>query len=537
MSRTLFPKKIYEVHYKNLIKCLIKPSFMEQAEQSIKTFTIAFFQNLKATIEEKDGMLIVKNVPKDFETFVGKASPYYFVFSQNASCPIHDNVEVLTKGNYLLKAMTTYLDNKGQTTLLKLDFDFKQEDIEKNFSFGNCTIYKLSKKEENNYLFRFTYQTTFQYLNEKETVINNIFVKDNFIIDFDLDRFPVVEGKKQDADSAKIKEAYNLSKENLKTLLVDKTKEIASLVSDKLEKEITRIKAHYVNQINEISQESENLEKQLRELEAGNTNGDLANIPQRINKIKEHIQSLKKADKKEKLLQEQEFFIKDETRKHSLGIDNKLINTTIIYYPTIFLNLFLKNSDAARQIDLLYSPIQNKLTQIDCEICKNKINHIFLCSSGHLTCKTCIHKCLDCGKEYCPICLDRNCSYCGKRICRKCAIKCQKCNNYFCSTHIKANLCVGCSKRCQSCNNYFKPEQMKKCSCNKEYCPSCARSNILLVNSRTLCTSCSKKCPACLQVRPLSDFAKCPGCNPEVCNFLSKCTSCRKQLCFKLKKR
>jgi hypothetical protein len=500
----------------------------------IKQFAENFFKNLKAEISWKDGILFVDKVPKEFEAFAGKKSPYLLAFGP-PSCPINPDVEVITKGSVFLKAMFSFLDGLGQTTLLKINFEPLNLSLLK---LNNCRIIKSSLKQSNNFIFRFTFQTTFQFMNEKEQKISTIFV--GAPENFNPSEYRILEGKKSEISIPDIKPAYDSARLRLRELTQPRIQEIGNEINKKLEGEIKRIKDLFKNQFLELDQEIKKAKSQLADLEKGQTSGDVKNIPQRMNKLQEHIEELEKRQRLEKsgdgpIAKEEKFFIADELNKHSLNVDNKLMNTTIIYYPVYNYAIMLKNDDAGRQVELNYNPLKKTTNSFECESCKAELIEFTLCASGHLTCRNCIQKCRDCGKEFCSLCLDKSCAYCGKKICRKCAFKCGKCGKTYCSTHTKKTQegrqsCTLCTKICAVCGQAS--DFMKKCpSCNQNICSKCSQQL-----SGSFCFLCSVKCPTCQSVFSKRNLARCSGCKAEVCHHLNKCIDCRRQLCIKLKK-
>jgi len=238
---------------------------MVTEKESIIKFSEEFFKNIKAEFSWQGETLVVTKVSKDFETFSGKTSPYYLVFDSEKTA---ENTELLAKGSYFLRAMTNYLDNRGQTTLIKLDFplDARQE-INKFYKFNNCNITNVNQKQEYKYFLRFTFLTTFSFLNEKEQIMTPIFVDHTQIIDFNPSKYKTVEGKKQDVDLKDIKPSYALAREKLKEILQPKIQQVSQDLNKKLEKEIDRIKNHYSNHSNEGSEEVSKGLEHIKELE------------------------------------------------------------------------------------------------------------------------------------------------------------------------------------------------------------------------------------------------------------------------------
>jgi hypothetical protein len=462
----------------------------------LKKFLINFFSNIKAEIKENDNVLIVDKVPKEFESYYGKKAPYYFVFDREAE----GEEEKIDKGSQIIKLISDYLSNKGQIGLVKIDFNATKEDILRFIKFRNCELSSISKKPEYKFFIRFTFQTTFQYLNEREQVINSIFVDNDKLIDFIPDKYDCVEGKKQELEIGDIKKEYAIAKEELKKIIAPKINKIGDVLTKKLDKEIERIKDHFKAQTSEKSISMKD--------------------------------ALKFEDERIKLEKEEQFFLKDEEHKHGLNVSTNILNTTIFYYPIFKIDLWIKNNDVLRKEEVTYSPFAKQLFSVPCSSCKTELDEIFLCSSGHAVCKKCLGKCKECGKGYCLNCLNKICSYCNNKICSKCCIKCLRCGKYYCLGHIKKdNLsgkysCINCIKKCFSCNAYC--EKTIKCSCGREFCEKCSPSG-------KFCKYCSKKCSLCGNYREFKDFERCKMCKAELCNYAGKCRNCRQQLCIKFK--
>ena len=505
--------------------------------EDIKKFTLEFFQNLKSVVSWKDDVLVIENASRDFENFIGKKAPYYLVFDKEKQT---DDCELMTKGSLMLKAMTNYLNSRGQTTLIKINFEIAKEDLNKFIRFGNFDISSLNKKPEYKSVIRFTFLTTLQYLNEKEQVMNEIYVENGKVVEFNIKDYNISEGKKQDVDPGDIKKDYNSARESLKLLMKDKIQKVGDDLDKKLEKEIARIKKHYDKQKSEIEDAIKKQRQHLAEL-GGQLikNPDNKLIEEKIVRIKETIENLTNDGKLDKFSKEEEFLINDETHKHGLNIDHKLINTSIIYYPVFLVSAFFRNNDAGMHLDFNFNPLKKEIDHFYCESCKSQINELFLCSSGHLSCKKCMDKCKECGKDFCKACISRECGICGKKVCRKCSSKCLKCGKYVCKSHVKKSglreICINCLRRCSGCGDFVDPSSMKRCSCGRELCEKCSRKDFFQINGKTVCSGCSKKCICCGKIQARDQFVKCRNCNPEYCAHMVKCLSCRKQLCHKFK--
>lgn len=443
--------------------------------EKIKNFVSKFFESLKCSLEFSEGILYVKNVPESFEKFCGKKSPYKFTFEKNLS-----DAEFLSSGSFLLKAINDYLEGRGQTTLLKIDFepDFKFE-IEKRLLLRNCKITNLTKKAENKFFLRFSFITTFQYLNEKEQVINSIFVDNGEVIDFDLEKYLIVEGKKRDLVVENVQEFYQIAKNKLNSLLEVKVREVSENLSNVIDKEIKRVKKHYENHIQEFSDSLERAKKRLKELEEKGGDED------KISRVRQEVFNLENNPELEKLKKEEEYCIRDEIQKHSLNIKTKLINTTIIYYPVFTCQLFFKNNLTSRIVSFGFNPLENKMSEFFCDSCNLKLDEIILCSSGHLTCKNCGERCQSCNEIFCNLCLKKICSQCGRKICDKCAVRCSKCGKFKCKTHVHVmefsgeKVCDSCLRRCSYCGEFFDSDSLKvDSSSGRDVCFKCLSKEI-----------------------------------------------------------
>jgi hypothetical protein len=511
-------------------------------KQELKNFVERFFTNLKSDLIWEGNILKIDKVPIDFENFYGKKSPYVLVFDKE-DIKLSNDSELITKGSTIIRVMTNYLESMGQTTLLKINFPNSEEEIKKFLKFQNCQVHSISKKIIPDYILRFTFSTSLQYLNEKEQIMNNLYVNREKVIDFNLELYGVSEGKKEEIDLKDIKNYYNLAKEKLKLLLESKTLEIGTALNNKLDKEINRITEHYSHQIKEIQDEIDKNINQLNLLEGQLKGSTDKNIEIKINKVKEHLKNIEKENKISNFEKEKEFFINDEIHKHSLNIQNKLINTTIIYYPIFKFSIFLKSQDAGRSIEVIYNPLKKELNSVNCETCSKELSELFLCSSGHISCSDCISKCMDCHRITCKKCFLDKCEICNNSLCKRCSGKCSICHRTVCKSHLKKDInskreyCISCIKRCSICNEYVGKENLKKCpSCSKEFCSKCEKTAVIKSNGRTFCKSCSKECSSCGKLYIKDFFKMCIGCNYKDCTHLNKCSQCRKQLCAKLKR-
>jgi len=520
--------------------------------KKIKEFTLNFFKSLNCNILDKETHIIIKNVPDSFENFVDNYSPYILVFDMDQHKLIEDS-ELMEKGSYLLKSMREYLETTGQTTLLKLNIQIKDPklEIKKELKFNNCKIMNVTKLKENDFILRFIFLSTCQYLNEKEQFLNSIYENNNNIISFDSSMYEVIEGNREDIiNNNKIGELvkkYNLVKANLKSNLNKNTQNIKSLLKGKLDKEITRLQDHYSKQVQEKDDTLENREEKFKitssQLEHAYYDEDIRKLKIKLKKIKEEIDDLKKKGNKTRLNEEKEFQINEEINKHKLDVTHKLINASIMYYPTFLFNILLKNKQNEKHIKLNFDPIKNKMNFPICESCKKETKEINLCSNSHITCNNCLSNCSSCNKEFCNSCLKDSCSKCNAKLCKDCTIKCPSCGKNYCKDHIKTcpickkNICIDCLTKCPDCNKLVCKDHLKKCpTCEREICEVCAEKDFIKCSkcSKTMCSKCVQKCKICEKVLCKEHSKKCSGCRIVVCEeHLQKCPTCKKMYCPK----
>ncbi len=447
-------------------------------KEDLRKFIESFFNGLKCELAWDGKTLEIRKVPLEFETYYGKKSPYSLVFDE-----ANENAELITKGSSLLKAITTYLESRGQTTLIRLNFerDYKEQ-FERYLKLRNCTLYSLIKKPDYRSILRFTFMTQMQYVNDKEQLINSIHVKDGSVINFILEKYSYTEGKREELPKKDIKSEYELAKEELKKILQKKTQETSEALKKRLDKEIERIRDHYRNQTKELDvQMGRNKEQTIalrKQMEKVNEI-EKKTILAKIEKLHETMKGLENPEIKEKLNKEESFFINDEIHKHALNINNKLMNTTIIYYPVFTFTLVFKSKDSARQVELIYNPMEDTLTAVTCESCKREITELTLCSSGHVICQNCSDICRGCMGILCSSCTKKECSYCGIKMCKHCAIKCTKCLKTVCKLHMNKDYtsgkdyCINCLAKCFICNQFTLPAYMKKDSAGNNVCKKC----------------------------------------------------------------
>jgi len=308
-------KKLKNIH----LSCWTNKMIKTKDQNTSKKFLLEFFKD--SDIEEKEGVLTVNNASEDFENFIGKKAPYKFVFDIQTHNKVA-NSDLIMQGSYFLLAIRDYLENKGQTSLVKI-----QEIPGKSI---------LSKLKGDKIFYEFSFISTYQYLNDKKQTLNNFFFKDGKILDLDISKFKTQRGNKEDILDLDPLEDYQIAKKKLHEIINKDIKPIKNILKNKLEKELTRIKGHYAKQIKEKDDEVESCANKIRLLQSKlrhtSYERDRNIIMRMIRESTERLEMLKKRSYKERLKVEEEFHIKDEVEKHALAIKNNLINITVYYY-------------------------------------------------------------------------------------------------------------------------------------------------------------------------------------------------------------
>jgi hypothetical protein len=273
-------------------------------------------------------------------------------------------------------------------------------------------------------------------------MIHNFYLKDGKVISL-KENLKFIEGNKGELFEKNIDQEYSLAKEELRKISNKKIEEISEKLDQRLDLEIKRINLHYENKLKEFKDKKQNLEKQIESNKEDK---------EKIKRLKKNLENLEEQDNIEKIKQEEQDLIQGEIKKHGLKIENKLINTAIIYYPIYSLNLTLEiEKGNYKIIELTFDPYENKIKPVYCKNCGKELREIIVCSSGHLTCRDCGEKCISCGGVICKQCQTEKCAVCGIEICSKCAKKCDLCYKYICPSHLSIEksrkICNNCSKK------------------------------------------------------------------------------------------
>ncbi len=374
-------------------------------ENPLRSFTIKFFQELGANVVDSGGTLSVVNVPLKFQKFYGKHEPYTISFDKNQSSL---SVEIVTSESYLLKTMRSYLENTGDSILQKLVYSLQSDSLIKSkLLLRNCVISKINNNLTQRPIIKFTFQTTYKYLNDEERLVNDLFVDDNIVIKPDLSKFRIDSLKNKEFEIPNLRESYEFAKNSIKSLVSSKTDLIAKQLDETLEREIQRINAHHSQQVKEVDlQISKSLSK--------NANIDVSTYN----------------SQKKQFISERDLQLSNEEKKYALRINTKLLTTAIILSPIYDFEVFFKNGDITRLVLISYDPLYDKFSLPSCDLCKKSLNEIILCNGNHLVCRECGAECEDCGKISCNQCLKQQCAITHRKICKQCGSTCTRCKSF-----------------------------------------------------------------------------------------------------------
>jgi len=440
--------------------------------EEIAGFVKDFFKNVGAKVSLEGEVIKIENVPKEMNDSLGNKSEYYFTTNEKES----EKAELLTKGSLILKYINDYMRSRGQTTLLKIDFSDKIENLKVPINLKECEIHSQEKKEVMEYIFRFTFLSDVYYLNNKEQIFNDIFVRGEDIIDIDLSKYNLLEGNPKETIYVESSYPYTLAKNSIKHKLKPYIDNLSKELSIKLEKEIKRINEHYEFSDGEIKEKIKKIEKNIEEYKKEKEEKKITKARKEISELNEKLNDrLKEAEKN--------FFLNDESNKHSISINTKLSNCTVIYYPNYKFKVHIKNKKAMRGIEIGFDPFNNKFLNVYCDSCKNVISELHMCSMGHVFCQNCTsQRCKECYLETCKSCIKKECNVCKSKLCRKCDRQCSVCFKDVCLTHAKEekntqkSICDSCGRNCCKCNGWFDNKKLKLFG-PKKICEVCLRLN------------------------------------------------------------
>ena len=443
--------------------------------EDIKQIIVGFFKSLKCDISENSNCISIKKIPEK----VQKA----FVVSENIEINFSNNgYGIFVESNSeLYRKIRDYLKTNPSKTLLKIDFEFPSN-IKEKIPLRNCSVAKIEKKHENNYFSRFTFLTTFRYLSNIEQVMNEIYVHEGKIVNGDLKDYDVKEGKVEEVSTEHLAKDYDAAKDSLHGLLDKKVEEISLILDGELNKETLRIEEHYSSILGEFNSNKSRLVERIKNatLRESHPEGEkISGDMEKLNKLNELFRANFSEQEFQKLLNDKKTIIDNEKRKFSLDVENKLINTTIIYYPIFKIFLSLDEAGFRKTLEIMFNPLTNEITNFSCDACKTLLDQINLCHGGHICCRSCLHVCSECGKRFCRLCMAGVCNGCGKLVCNGCARTCDDCKKLFCKNCMRTSSltgkekCSGCVTYCPKCSKIVEKSNLTRDSSGRMVCKSC----------------------------------------------------------------
>lgn len=427
---------------------------MEQDKRLIEDF----FRSLKCEVSEKSDSILIKGVPERVQKI--------FMISDKIELNKND------LNSDLLRKIKDYLRNNPSKTLLKIDFEFPAN-IKDKIHLRNCSISKVEKKHENNYFSRFSFLTSFRSLNHTEQVLNEIFVHEGKVVSGNLEDYNIQEGKVEEASTEHLSVDYNSAKEKLHELLNKKVEKISGELNEKLNKEILRVNEHYDKILGEFNLNKSRAVERIKEATKNNEPAD------KLNRMKEAFEHSFSDSNLLKITSEIKAVIENEKSKYSLDVDNRLINTTIIYYPVFKVILVLDEAGFSKAVEVVYNPLTDELSSFVCDSCKTSLNELNVCHGGHICCSSCLHSCSECGKRFCRLCFAGICDSCGKLVCKNCARKCSSCGKLVCKNCMRktgtgGEKCSNCVSYCPVCSKIVEKKTMVRGSDGRMVCRGCA---------------------------------------------------------------
>src|SRR3989344_2510885 len=235
-----------------------------------------------------------------------------------------------------------------------------------------------------------------------------LYVDDGSVVDPDLSKFTTTNLNKKDIEITELRDYYSIAKDNIKESINVRTSKIAEVLEKSLSKEVSRIDIYYEQQVKEIDVQIAKISSSSSKLKD----------PAELEKLKTQFSN------------EKELFIQNEQKKHTLKLNTKLINTTIIDYPVYSLEIFFKSGNVTRLVIVNFDPLKNSIELPLCDLCKNPLKEIILCNGSHLVCRNCGAKCQDCNSISCELCLKNLCSVTKRKICKQCGRTCVRCKAF-----------------------------------------------------------------------------------------------------------
>jgi len=432
------------VEYSSFLKELLGLFFMEQ----VRKFVSGFFESLGCNLRWDGEVLVVKNVPVKFEEYYGKEAPYRFVFNKGL------DGQFVGKGSAVFEKILSFLKRGGKMSILRIDFaDVDVDGVLGRLRLKNCEVESVGRRFRNNFFTRFSFVVNFNYLNESERVVEEVFVYDGKVVTGDLDGYTVVDGDSLDVDKEVVKRGYSVALGVLNERLVETQGRISEELKGKLDLEVRRIEDYYDVQLREFGGDLKVRLEKVKELEMevrGCDDEGREVLVGRLEKLRKGLVRVGDDEAVDRVKREKVATIEDAKQKFSLDVNRKLVNTTVVYYPVFVFKVYLKDGEAKRLVEVCYDPLIGSVDDLVCESCGKVLDKINLCAGGHLTCDDCMGVCGECGGKFCERCLGRSCVVCGRRLCKNCVKVCRGCGRTVCATHLRRD-CVSGEERCMMC--------------------------------------------------------------------------------------
>ncbi len=368
------------------------------------------------------------------------------------------------------------MENTDERSFLKINFSINPSDeLFKRLSFPNSEVKRIAFKEKNGFFYRFNFETSFDYLGKTEKILNTIYLFNGKPIKGDLSEYSVTEGNEKEIKVPDYKNDYFLAKEELKKLVQGKTNEISRMLRGYLDKEKEKIEENFISETKKFRNNLGGIAEKLMEF---SKSGDI----EKIKEQKKLINSLREEMNFDEIEKDKTRALQLESQKHLLNVENKLIKTTIIYYPVYTFSLEAVKAGIRKSFNLQYDPVSENVSGLLCENCSDEMREVIICNSGHAVCKDCVRLCDSCKKEFCKKCLRNSCEICSKKICKDCSVRCFRCSRVVCKDHTRQDklsgyfYCKDCSRRCDKCGNLKDPFTFKVSKMNnREICEDCFR--------------------------------------------------------------
>ena len=201
--------------------------------------------------------------------------------------------------------MVKFLENLGKATLLKIDFDCDPKtEIDKVISLKNCEINNIIKRHKNNFFSRFTFITTFRYVNKTEQIVSEIYVHDGKVVNGDLEGYTILEGEVKNAQIGNVKDDYKIALRELKNSLDEESMKIGGTLSNTLEIEISRIRQHYNNLLSELGGDLTETLQKINEVELKLRTANEPNaqsLKTKLNRLRNELVKIGKDDSRDKI--------------------------------------------------------------------------------------------------------------------------------------------------------------------------------------------------------------------------------------------